>query len=143
VEDRNCKLQYSFDSSKLKKDNTFELIITNINIKKIKVAKDFLEIRIQAEDVEIFDKGSGKYSGSKSNNSDVCFVDYKGSYKTLKPNESITYKINFKDLYLPSKILEEGNKYKMKLRFDMIDLLKDNEKCIAIDYKTEIFEIKY
>ncbi|SEG50849.1 hypothetical protein SAMN05421847_2558 [Halpernia humi] len=119
-----CKLEYKLNTENLNQLKTFDLIVTNKSNEKIKVAKTFSGMRVQAKNTEVFDVDSKVFVKIANTQTEVCFLYYKGRFDILKPNESKIYIFNIKDLFLVNKVLKINNQYKFQLWFDMIDLLK-------------------
>lgn len=140
-----CKLEYQLNTKNLDSSKSFELIVFNRENRPLKIADTFLEMRIQAKNISVFKQDSNEFMPIRGNNVDVCFLDYKEKFVTLKPNESKTFNFNVRDLSLPSNVLSVGHKYRLQFWFDMIDLLKGsrNEKCIPRDFTSDPIVFDY
>ena len=138
-----CKLEYYVNTDIINVDDTFTLTVINKEKYKLRVNKSFPEILIQISKLAKYNNYSKTYSLINPSIADVQMLASGEKYTNLKPNQSIIYKLNLKNLPLVYKyIAEQKTSYKFSLWFETHMLLDyKNRKCYSRNFTSP--EINY
>ena len=135
---KSCNVKYKIDTTGLHESGFFKLQITNLELVKLKIPRTFSMMRIQAQNLEIYDRELEKFIKAKTSFVDVnCSKCNEKQFKT-KPNETFIYNLDINKLYLLKKELNQKKaKYKFNLFFDSIDFrYNQNKKCYIDNYES-------
>ncbi len=134
----SCNVKYQIDTTGLNKSGFLKLQITNFESRNLRIPQTFSTMRIQAQNLEKYDRELKKFIKVENTFVDVNCPKCNSKQFKLKPIEKYEYILAINQLYhVEKKLTQKNTQYKLNLFFDSIDFSYDqNMKCYIKNYES-------